>query len=810
VTAAPARPLLDEALAAHAAGLAVLPPRQDGTKRPDGQWKAAQHTRPTEAEIRAWYANGRTGLGIVCGAVSGNLEMLELDHPLAGADRNGTWRALLEAARAAGCYELLERIALGYAETTPSGGMHVLYRCEGPVDGNTKLAQRDALDDELVGAEVDARAAGHRITRVIFETRGEGGYVVCAPSHGTVHPTGGAWRVVAGSFADIVTITAAERAQLLAVARTFDQTPPAPAPLPARPAGSSRDTSTGSWMDDTVAAFNDATTWPQILEPHGWTHAGHQGGVDLWTRPGKETRDGHSATVNANGTDRLILWSSTVSIAGVDVARGGGHAPSYDRFAVWAGYHHGGDRRAAAEACRRSGIGPAWTERDSSSQDALIRQVAEQKDRNITDLLEPSPEAPTHQPAPTLDLRWTDELAGSPEPEPPELIEGVLRRGELAALAAPRAIGKTFVGLNMAAQLAAGEGQLFGRLAIRRKARVLYLQGELDRWGSQERWFGLYGVTDLEQLAGTAPDLPRVAESFDAVRIRTISRRTTVKTDAGAMVEEHVDAVIDPRIEATIRNEGIDVVIIDPWAVYFAGKENSNDEVEAALAQLRAITLRTGVAWVVIHHISAKIEQNRLTEPEDLWRGATRLADWASTRITILPHYSEAQRKELDLSRYDARRHVDVHFLRRSKPIDDFTARRSDNGWWEAWDDPKAEDNKKAGTEAARTPGVSVPDVLLAIARHGGSWNSMTEAAAALDSTRPTVEKALTKAVMLGHLEWTSGPRGAKGVRLLSLAEIAQNESGNDVQATRARDVAGPRETNLQVEETSDEQGERP
>ena len=39
---------------ARRAGLAVIPPMQDGSKRPVGRWKQYQTERPTEAEVRAW------------------------------------------------------------------------------------------------------------------------------------------------------------------------------------------------------------------------------------------------------------------------------------------------------------------------------------------------------------------------------------------------------------------------------------------------------------------------------------------------------------------------------------------------------------------------------------------------------------------------------------------------------------------------------------------------------------------------------------------------------------------------------------
>jgi len=203
----------------------------------------------------------------------------------------------------------------------------------------------------------------------------------------------------------------------------------------------------------------------------------------------------------------------------------------------------------------------------------------------------------------------------------------------------PRAIGKTWLGFNLATLLAEGSGQFLGRLEVRRHARTLYLQGELDEWGSAARW---------EQLTGIARPLPGVWESFDRARIRVHRRRVTQTVDGVTMSDDFVDATLDGRLEATIVAHGIEVLVIDPWAVYFGGNENSNDEVEEALAKLRDLMLRLGVAVVILHHI--RKGTNEGGEPEDLWRGASRLADWASTRVTLLPHFTARKAREASAS----------------------------------------------------------------------------------------------------------------------------------------------------------------
>src|SRR5215212_6862195 len=135
--------LLGEALAAYRAGLCVLPPRQDGSKRPIGEsWRQWQAEPPSLEHIRGWYgARSRfTGLGTVCGKVSGNLELFEFDERWAYDEYKRTAAEL-------GLGELVERIEAGYLEESPSGGIHWLMRCE-EIAGNTVLAQRPKKPEE--------------------------------------------------------------------------------------------------------------------------------------------------------------------------------------------------------------------------------------------------------------------------------------------------------------------------------------------------------------------------------------------------------------------------------------------------------------------------------------------------------------------------------------------------------------------------------------------------------------------------------------------------------------------------------------
>lgn len=315
-------------------------------------------------------------------------------------------------------------------------------------------------------------------------------------------------------------------------------------------------------------------------------------------------------------------------------------------------------------------------------------------DRGAPSQEEPAPIRP-------LDVVWVEDAIDDPPEEPPVLIDGFLRAGELAVIVAPRKIGKSWTAFNIALLLAAGMGKLFGKLTVRKACKVLIAQGELDRYGSASRWSYLTGNDNPEEIGvAGSPPVRMIAESFERWRLRTVRKTVTgVDTRGRSMREEFFEATMDPRLEETIVEHGIDVLIIDPWAVFFAGSENNNDEVEAALGQLRALAERTGVAIVIVHHIS-KVGEVR--EPEDLWRGASRLADWASTGLTMLPHYKQEKGKGgwgsiEGMTRQKARRFVDLHFMRRSTPTEDFSIEWNPrNGWWEQWEPTIRKDSDTA------------------------------------------------------------------------------------------------------------------
>lgn len=306
------------ALAAHGAGLCVIPPTQDGKKRPMVPWRRYEHERPTEDRLRRWYGAGLTGVGVVCGPVSGNLVMLE-------AETQDMADQLRRVAALFGLADVMARLDAGYLERTPGGGVHWLLRCV-ELGGNTKLASRPKHPDE--------RRHEHDNRQVLIETREAGGYSVIAPSHGNVHPTGKPYVLLAGGFATIPVVTPEERTSLWRAARDLDELPRVAAPQ--------REPSTRQHEGESVAdEFGRRVTWRELLERYGWTFSHTHGERDYWVRPGKTVAEGHSASTIEDGP--LYVFSSSTPF---EPERG------YSKFGAYAVLRHGGNMSEAALTLR--------------------------------------------------------------------------------------------------------------------------------------------------------------------------------------------------------------------------------------------------------------------------------------------------------------------------------------------------------------------------------------------------------------------------------------------------------------------------
>lgn len=415
--------LADAARAYLAAGLCVLPASLADKRPAIGAWKDYQQRLPTSSEVEAWFANAHAGCCLVCGSVSGNLELLDFD---CAGEAFSAWSDMV-GREAPG---LVDRLVV---ETSPSGGWHVVYRCAEPVCGNLKLAQRrEGLDgpDEVVrfGKRMKPRAdqAGRwHIVQTLIETRGEGGLFLCAPTTG--------YQLVQSAFTALPTLTMNERDVLLRCAAALNAILPAPIdPQPVSPSGERPG-------DD----FNRRADFPALLQHHGWTLI-QDGANQRWCRPGKTNST--SATLKDG-----VFYVFSSNAAPFEPSRG------YSPFAAYALLEHHGDFHAAATHLRSSGYGvPAANDVDVDLSGLLGATLGE------SDL-------------PPFDLQ---DFCDTPEREVSWLWPGVIPRGMLSLIGGKQGLGKSFLICDLAARISAGQPMPDG--TPQAPGRVLLLAREDD------------------------------------------------------------------------------------------------------------------------------------------------------------------------------------------------------------------------------------------------------------------------------------------------------------------------------------------
>lgn len=375
---------LDAALAYAANGFSVIPIRLDGSKAAAVDWKEWQCRCASEEVCSNWWGKPHPpGVALVCGGVSGGLEVIDFDHE--AGTIYPAWQALVDE----GWPGLLSRVSI---VTTPRG-KHVWLRCdEVATPGNQKLARDGGT--------------------VLIETRGEGGYALvpgcprgCHPQRGVYEAAGGVALEALGSlFSD-------ERDFLIACARSFDRTCAQAEPIPKSAPGN--DLRPGDDFD------RNGWDWGELLGKYGWALAStSQGGERRWRRPGKSK--GWSATTGhcrgQDGNDLLRVFSSNA-----DPFEEG---KAYGKFRAFALLECNGNLTQAAQFLKHhGGFGsPVFTSKKKAAP-----------------ILEPTEATEEEE---SLEVATIADLARAGA-EVSWLWEGWLPRGVLVAIAAEGGTGKT-------------------------------------------------------------------------------------------------------------------------------------------------------------------------------------------------------------------------------------------------------------------------------------------------------------------------------------------------------------------------------
>ena len=573
---------LQAALNFYDAGCSVIPARVDGTKAPIGNWKQYQIERPSREQIVEWFQDGHAGMGVVTGKVSGNLELVEFEGR---AVKDGLLDEAREIAINSGMGDLWNLVTSGYVEFTPSGGIHILYRiADEDVPGNSKFARRPGEGDTV---------------EVLIESRGEGGFVITAPSHGATHPTGQPWVLVKGSPSSIPMLSWEERNDLILILRMLDQMPvkeQVVAQLSSAP-------STGTKPGD---IYNQQANWDEILIPRGWKISYTQGNTTYWTRPGKDF--GVSATTKADTGNLYVFTTSTTFEAD----------KPYSKFAAYTHLDHAGDYSKAASALRFLGYKSAIDTSNSlpSFGQEIENGVKDERSpeerefdtelnrtrmrREVKRVLD-AEEATKHYDRFSFVANLQDELK-LPEEEISWTIENLMPTGSNVTLTAQYKAGKTTLINNLAKSLSDGTSFLNYFKPAKHLGRIVIFNYEVSE-NQYRRWMKDIAIEN--------------------------SGKVTLVHLRGKAVPMISDYVRKEVIE-TLQSLNCQTWIVDPFARAFTGSgdENSNSDVGVFLDQLDIIKERAGVSNMILPVHTGRAQEFGI----DRARGATRIDDWADVR----------------------------------------------------------------------------------------------------------------------------------------------------------------------------------
>jgi len=314
-------------------------------------------------------------VGLVCGKPSGNIEVIDIDEKYS-----------LDGKLFANYKRLIHEIdpnllAKMVVQKTKNNGYHLIYRCA-EIGGNMKLANRSTTDaekeetfkktyeaevvkgkDHSKATETAQKSKINDRVRVLIETRGLGGQIVCNPSAG--------YEFIFGDLYSINEITVDERETLMGIARQFNETISefiAPKVVGPKLKGLSP-------FED----YNNRGDVVALLESHGWTVVRRQGQKTIFLRPGQVSSQ------SSGNYDASKKWFSVFTTSSEFEPE-----KAYMPYAVFAVLECRGDFSEASRKLLDLGYGEKQEEKKQAPSTRVITSRVDVDDNDYSFLAKPS------------------------------------------------------------------------------------------------------------------------------------------------------------------------------------------------------------------------------------------------------------------------------------------------------------------------------------------------------------------------------------------------------------------------------------
>ena len=303
-----------------AKGFSIIPVNAD--KRPAINWKPYQDKAMGANELDEHFKNSN-GIALVTGF--NDLVCIDFDTPNIDKFEHETYdivedfvEPFLDIAK-----QFLNDDQYAIAESK-SGGRHFYIRVEdGVFDGNLKLAYMPAI----------SKATGKPANKVIIETRGRGGYVICFPSEGYkwLHADlqDNELTVVTKSQYEQVIELPTSFSQVLGNKESFAQKQPKERNLPTRLS--------------VIDAFNEKHYPSEFLERNGYKLILKGSFIDIYLAPDSTSKN--AGVRLFHNTNKAIVFSHHAN----DLL---GDGKGHDTFDVFKILEHSGDFDSALKAAR--------------------------------------------------------------------------------------------------------------------------------------------------------------------------------------------------------------------------------------------------------------------------------------------------------------------------------------------------------------------------------------------------------------------------------------------------------------------------
>ena len=239
--------------------ISAIPVNSD--KTPMVAWKTYQERLQTQSECEKWGSMQKGGLAVVCGKISKNLEVIDIDNKL--NDAAEIFEDICKQIKN-NRQKLFDKLVL---EKSKNNGFHIIYRCD-KIEGNLKLARREDLEGKIV---------------TVIETRGEGGYCV-------VYPTP-SYERIQKNILNVQEITIDERYFLFNLCKMYNT-------IQDKETSSNfikTNNKTTQNVDKIGDLYNEKDDFIDVLLKHGWTIVKKEFDKIHFKRPGKAEK-GNSAT----------------------------------------------------------------------------------------------------------------------------------------------------------------------------------------------------------------------------------------------------------------------------------------------------------------------------------------------------------------------------------------------------------------------------------------------------------------------------------------------------------------------------------